>query len=546
MLNFFLRLLYRLNSIIEFKKYNKNKMSKVLLVDKEYKKIRKNVKKLTKEEEKKIDEFWNKYKFAYKNHKMVQRYYTKISGVFNEKYIPEGLMSYYLYRFYDNENYHEAFHNKNYYEKIFSDFKRTTVILRRINKLYYDDKYNLLSLNEAYNIISKFFMYNNDDLIFKPIPGGGGSGIKFLNKNIDKEKIIEILTNPLNKDFIIEKISKNHISFSVLNENSLNTLRIITFLYEGELSVIAIILRIGSPNERVDNFSKGGIACGVNFNGECMSYAFDRHGNCYTKCKNGFVLKNHKLLGVNKAIELAKKMHLRVPQFRQISWDIAIDEDENPFLIEFNTRGDIDIYQSIGVLPFGIKTEEILDEYLITLFFYKGANLKWNYKEYSDHIVLTSYEWDNKIIKVPEKIKNKLVTKIEHNCFKNEKIKKIIIPGSVKFFDRSICSKNVKAQIIKLKDTRNIKIKDVENITYNIFQRSIKIMWNNVENITHYYIFKSMNGKKKIFLKCLSSVCNNYVDFNVINGVVYEYFIVTYSSKYNCFGSFDKSIKLNF
>ena len=54
-------------------------------------------------------------------------------------------------------------------------------------------------------------------------------------------------------------------------------------------------------------------------------------------------------------------MHQIVPYFRIISWDIGINKDDLPFLIEYNThRQGIDLQMAAG--PYlGQFTDEILE-----------------------------------------------------------------------------------------------------------------------------------------------------------------------------------------
>jgi hypothetical protein len=66
--------------------------------------------------------------------------------------------------------------------------------------------------------------------------------------------------------------------------------------------------------------------------------------------------------GYNSAVEIVKKAHLKLGQFRFVSWDIAIDPNETPILIEYNL-----FYQGINLQQlsngplFGEMTDEVLE-----------------------------------------------------------------------------------------------------------------------------------------------------------------------------------------
>ena len=395
--DFFYRAGARIYAIYNAKVCNEKKMKKVYSVDNYWLRVWKKPSiSLTDEQLSQVHAFWDKYSFAYKNDPRIQEHFTLLSGRFDPRYCGPGLNAYYMFRFYDNPDYHTAFHNKNYREFLFKDFSCTPAVVHRIRGMYYDESFNPISYDEAMMLLQKEIAEKESKLIVKPTPGGGGNGITFIRRGDEKTSISDRLDSIKGDDVIIERIVKAHPSYAVANPTSLNSLRIITLLYENKCTVVAILFRMGALAKEVDNFAQGGVACGVTSDGVCMDCGFDHHGNLYTKHPNGFDFAGHQLYGVDKAVELAKKLHWRIPQFRQMSWDIAVDETGRPTLIEMNPRGDANIYQSIGALPFGDNTAQILDEYLFLYFYKLGATWKWDYKEYSDHIVLTGYGWNEK------------------------------------------------------------------------------------------------------------------------------------------------------
>nr|WP_262361303.1 hypothetical protein [Gracilibacillus timonensis] len=66
----------------------------------------------------------------------------------------------------------------------------------------------------------------------------------------------------------------------------------------------------------------------------------------------------------------AFRQHCRIPYFKMVSWDYAIDKNGDPVLIEANIpTGQIDFHQiNIGPI-FGEYTEKVLDHV------YKGKTL---------------------------------------------------------------------------------------------------------------------------------------------------------------------------
>ena len=55
-----------------------------------------------------------------------------------------------------------------------------------------------------------------------------------------------------------------------------------------------------------------------------------------------------------------KTLHHQAPFFKLISWDIGIDKDDEPVLIEYNCHGQSIDFQAVNGPLFGEYTEEVL------------------------------------------------------------------------------------------------------------------------------------------------------------------------------------------
>ena len=215
-----------------------------------------------------------------------------------------------------------------------------------------------------------------------------------------------------------------------------------------------------------------------------------------------------------------------------MSWDIAIDENGEPLLIEMNPRGDIVVYQVFGNLPFGERTQEILDEYLLTLFYNRGADWYWDYKEYHDHVILTKYAWDRETVRVPEKINGKLVTGIEAGCFTGQRIRRVVIPGSVKSVPANVCGSGVRAEVTREEDKRGIVIPVPEKLFASCDRGKNMLRWTPVEGVTDYRVFRMPKGGTLKFLRQVPACVTSYADYDVLGGEMYYYYVRSYNSAY--------------
>ena len=236
----------------------------------------------------------------------------------------------------------------------------------------------------------------------------------------------------MNEKFLCQRVVKNHPTHAAPHPGSLNTLRIATLFIRDKVRLVGTIWRMG-VNKNADNWAAGGIACAVSEDGICADYAEDRFGNCVNVHPNGFQFAGHELYNCRAGIDEAIKLHYTLPQIKYISWDFAIDEAGEPVLIELNSCGSGEILEMNGYPLYNDKTtiRGILDEYLLSRFYYDRVNWNWNYREYHDHVEIVKYGGKSKKVTVPVKLRGKSVLKIEANAFVGKDVNEITVPKNV-------------------------------------------------------------------------------------------------------------------
>lgn len=252
--------------------------------------------------------------------------------------------------------------DKNLYDLFFGDITMPRTILRYVDGAFMDEAYNLMTKDNALKMCQQY-----DEVIVKTASeSGGGHGITFWNRNeslADLEKRIKKGDN-----MIVQELVKQHPEMSRLHESSINTLRIMTVMFEGQVHVMTHFVRMGVKGKRVDNVSSGGMLCGINRDGTLFETGYDEHGKPYlSHPTSGTVFKGFKVPAYDKCIELVTKAAPRLSHFAKlISWDVAVTQDGEPLLIEANlTYCDIGIYQIACGPVFG--SGEIKDRILSTI-----------------------------------------------------------------------------------------------------------------------------------------------------------------------------------
>lgn len=135
-------------------------------------------------------------------------------------------------------------------------------------------------------------------------------------------------------------------------------------LTQDEVKICSVILRMGIGGKRVDNISQGGIACGVDASGRLKNRAFNYRGEQFNEHPTSKIKFDSVVIpNFDKVCDLVKKTHPAIPDFRLVSWDIAVDKAGEPLLLEANLcYGELNLHQLTNGAVFGDDTEKVLLE----------------------------------------------------------------------------------------------------------------------------------------------------------------------------------------
>ena len=141
-----------------------------------------------------------------------------------------------------------------------------------------------------------------------------------------------------NKQYLIEEFVSQHPEIAALHKQSLNTMRMVTFQRGGRSVLVYCVIRIGRGESTVDNTSSGGMSVFVDVDtGKLLTPGVDKKDHIYTEHPDtGVTLKGYQL----PCFEAAKAMVLEaskvVPEMGYIGWDVSINDQNEPLLIEGN------------------------------------------------------------------------------------------------------------------------------------------------------------------------------------------------------------------
>lgn len=296
--------------------------------------------------------FWKKY--GIKPKKMWYDLYCFKDEEYDPRYIPEDLYWQKIYPAFNKPSFRHAYTDKCFYKQLFPYLKHPRTILRNSNNCFFDGSGNIISFD-----LAKSLLESEQRFVIKPaIYSGEGVDIFFYERdanNID----LQGLMKSYGSNYIVQEVVAQHRILASIHQKSLNTIRVISFLFQGKVHISSSILRMGVGGSRLDNVSAGGLACPILPDGRLEKKAMNKHSQWMTSHPEGVVFAKIKIPSYEGILEAIRRAHKDIPHFRIIGWDFSIDESGDPIFIEYNGAPAMN-QVSCGPL-FGDLTEPVLN-----------------------------------------------------------------------------------------------------------------------------------------------------------------------------------------
>lgn len=287
------------------------------------------------------------------------RYFTARTGVFSKRYVPTSEYKTNIIGRLNVYPLKRAYTDKNITDIILQNIRQPKIYLKNINGFFY---YNgkPVTKAEAINLCQGL-----GEVIIKPSLTGRGVGVRKINiingKSQNDGKDLSAIIDEYKQDYLIEELVRQHHQMSALNPSSINTIRVLTYRSNMEVKIVYSVIRIGRKGQDIDNESAGGISTSISKEGKLGKYAFGAPGaDMIEYTDSGVKLENYQIPSYEKVVDLVKQAHYQLPYFKLMGWDIAITEDGEPIMIEFNMTPDLS--QSAYGPAFGEYTEIILND----------------------------------------------------------------------------------------------------------------------------------------------------------------------------------------
>lgn len=277
---------------------------------------------------------------------------------YDPRFVPDSMWYESILPYYNSLIMRRAYVDKGMYNRLFQNVKKPETIVKNVCGYFYNgDGEKLITREEA-----EMLCMNEDHLIFKPsLDSGGGRSICFFDKDKDGIEKIRRIIDGYGTGFVVQRIVKQHPELAKINEDSLNTIRVMSFHFKGKIHILSAQLRMGVKGSRVDNYSAGGCACAIKEDGWLEERAITKKSEWKKEHGNGLKYKDIHIPNYEGPTQKVKELHLGLPYFNLVGWDFAIGEDGSPIFMEFNVMPETNQIGS-GLPTFGELSDEVFED----------------------------------------------------------------------------------------------------------------------------------------------------------------------------------------
>lgn len=296
-------------------------------------------------------------KYGFKVSKAFSELYFRANGIRSEKYIPASLYFYYINPYLVNMNLSMAYVDKNAYAMHYPSVKQPRTYFHNMSGRFYTEYMQEVDIEEAVRVLA-----DKNRFIVKPsIESGRGRDVKMVMGG-DYITIEQVLKD-YESNYIIQEVVRQHPSLGRLNETSLNTIRLYTYrvVGSGEYVLLGAAVRFGGKGSFRDNACTGGGYCKVFDDGLIDDKIHNHQRFGWGSLKSEKKIENLVVPNYIKVVDTVLSLHKTIPYMDLIGWDIAVDEEGDPVLIELNQYPDCEFIQIFNGPMFGQYTDELLE-----------------------------------------------------------------------------------------------------------------------------------------------------------------------------------------
>lgn len=322
------------------------------VIKKQYEEIDEKIPVLTDAQKKSIKQYWAKY--GYDVPLDWHRFLYNRTGKEIVEFVPEQTFHQEIMPYMNDPKFVNIWSDKCYLDFFVNRVGTVQTVLRNVNGRYIDKDFNLISLEDAENMLNKQY----ESLVVKPsTETSTGKGVQLLKAPFD----LKSLDQSYKRNFVFQIPLKQHEAFGKFNKSSVNTIRVNSVIMGTEIHIMSAFIKVGQAGKFADNSGHDRFFIGIKNDGTFADYAINHDMKRFSELPSGYDFRNQPVLFYDKICETVKTAHACIPHFGFAFWDIAIKEDGTPVIIEVNLRHPNAIIAQATGRPFlGEYTESVL------------------------------------------------------------------------------------------------------------------------------------------------------------------------------------------
>ena len=297
-----------------------------------------NWKTLTKEQKKEIAEYWG-LRHPVKSDFMTHEIMLNARDEFDVRYVPEKIFRLYLDPTMGDRKVTWAWDDKNYFERFQPQLPFPHTYVRNVNGYFLDHDYQHISKGEAERMIEEHL-----PVIIKPsFSFGEGKGLRLISNEKEFKEIFPLYE----KNYIVQKLIEQCDEFNQINPHSVNVMRIVTAIVDGKAKHMASML-LANTSDLIacnDNTRASVLCLGIDEEGRLVKTGYYENAKRVETLPNGLTFGGMQIPSYKEALNLALEAHEIMPMLGFIGWDITIDNNNKPIIVEWNLKG-IGMYHS--------------------------------------------------------------------------------------------------------------------------------------------------------------------------------------------------------
>ena len=281
------------------------------------------------------------------------RYYYAKTGKIDPRFVPDDVFHCVIRPKMNDIRLAAAWSDKAYTDWVVRDVKTVQSVVRCVNGRLLNEAFELIDHKTANAIMNRY-----EALVLKPTMfTDTGKGVVLQKAPFEIDEII----SRYGSFFVVQLPLRQHPDMGLLNESSVNTIRVDTVLFDHEAHAIPAFVKAGQPGQFTDN--GGGekrIFIGIE-NGCYRDFAFDHDCNKFYSIPSGYAFAGQKVPYLDEICRAAERAHTHIAHFGLAFWDMSVDVHGEPVIVEMNLRYPDSYVPQVAAGPFfGEYTEEVL------------------------------------------------------------------------------------------------------------------------------------------------------------------------------------------